>query len=110
MDGTNKTELVPTASLGQPKSLVFDWSARNLYWGSISPPGISVMRLDGSTHYRRMLLGNTGNETGVANPVSMCLDPVEGLVNYHNCSSYCCLPLRILLNVTTGVFCFVVVV
>ena len=81
MDGSNKTELLPGASLGQPKSLAFDWLARNLYWGSTTPPGIGVMRLDGTTYFRKILVGSTGNETGVANPVSMCLDPVEGLVN-----------------------------
>ena len=78
LDGTNKTEIAPGASLGKPSTLAFDWSARNLYWGSMSPPSISVMNLDDSDYYRRVLLGNTGNETGVARPVSMCIDAEAG--------------------------------
>ena len=42
---------------------------------------IEVMRMDGEENYRRVLLSNTGEgETDVGKPVSICVDPVNGLV------------------------------
>ena len=42
---------------------------------------IEVMRMDGEENYRRVVLSNTGEgETDVGKPVSICVDPVNGLV------------------------------
>ena len=39
---------------------------------------LQVVRMDGDVNYRKTLLGNTGNETGVAKPISLAVDPVKG--------------------------------
>ena len=45
------------------------------------PGSIEVMRMDGEENYRRVVLSNTGEgETDVGKPVSICVDPVTGLV------------------------------
>ena len=41
--------------------------------------------MDGEENYRRVVLSNTGEgETDVGKPVSICVDPVNGLVSDAN--------------------------
>ena len=59
--------------------MAFDWYSRNLYWSNLEENTIEVVKTDGDVYYRKVLLGNSGNdETGVARAVSMCLDPQNG--------------------------------
>ena len=45
------------------------------------PGSIEVMRMDGEENYRRVVLSNTAEgEMDVGKPVSICVDPVNGLV------------------------------
>lgn len=41
-----------------------------------------VVRLDGPNKYHRVLLSHTKNETSVARPVALAVDPLGGCVIY----------------------------
>lgn len=77
-DGTNKTAVVPEAFVNTPTTLAIDWVSRNIYWASKKASTIEVMSLDSKQHYRRVVLRHTGNDTGVAAPVALCVDPIHG--------------------------------
>ena len=64
--------------VGSPYCIAFDWVGRNLYIGNVEASEISLVRVDGKLKYRMMVLGNTGEETGVSDPVSMALHPASG--------------------------------
>jgi hypothetical protein len=54
-------------------SLAFDWTAENLFWGNSLHPSLRVIH---PISKQRVIL-----KDGVANPVSMCVDPGEGYSN-----------------------------
>ena len=78
LNGQNVSEFVPTAIVGNPTSVAIDWLSRNIYWANAEAGVIEVMRLDGDQHYRKVLLGNTGHDTGIGYPLSICVDPIKG--------------------------------
>lgn len=77
-DGQNLTSFVPTAFVGAPHALAFDWISRNLYWSNIGSNTIEVMRLGADKPYRRVLLSNSGHDVDVSSAVSLCVDPIRG--------------------------------
>ncbi|XP_041374759.1 low-density lipoprotein receptor-related protein 2-like [Gigantopelta aegis] len=78
LNGQNVSEFVPTAIVGTPTAVAIDWVSRNIYWANAEAGFIEVMRLDGKQHYRKVLLSNTGKDTGIGYPLSICLDPIKG--------------------------------
>ena len=66
--------------VGSPYCIAFDWVARNMYIGNAEASEISLAQVDGQDkfRYRMFLLGNNGNETGVAWPVSLVVHPDSG--------------------------------
>ena len=41
-------------------------------------PSIAVMKMDGDDNFRKVLISNNGNETGVADPLVLIADPLHG--------------------------------
>ncbi|XP_013407657.1 low-density lipoprotein receptor-related protein 2-like [Lingula anatina] len=80
LTGENRTDFAPSAFVSSPYSLAIDWLSQNMYWGSIEDSTINVIQLNSDQHYRKIILRNSGNVTGVGHPVSICVDPVEGKV------------------------------
>lgn len=66
--------------MGSPSTIAFDWLGRNLYIGNRKASNIEVIRIDGKIKHRTIILANDGNETSVANPKAICLDPTDGKV------------------------------
>jgi len=68
-----------TGIVGSPYCIAFDWVGRNLYFGNIDASEISLVRVEGKLKYRMLVLdSNHGNETGVAQPISIALHPNTG--------------------------------
>lgn len=63
---------------GAVAALAFDWLGRNLYWAERGAGAIHLMRVDGKSKHRAVLLANDGNRTSVARPKGLCLDPTDG--------------------------------
>lgn len=64
--------------VGSPSTFAIDWLGRNIFIGNKIASNIEVIKIDGETKYRTIVLANDGNKTSVARPKSMCLDPLEG--------------------------------
>ncbi len=64
--------------MGAPNCIAVDWISRTLYIGNMGLSTIEVIRLDGDQNYRKVLLSNNGSAVGVAKPVSMAVDPIQG--------------------------------
>ena len=64
--------------VGSPYCLAFDWVGRNMYVGNVEASEISLIRVDGKLKYRMLILDNTGEDTGVSEPISMALHPASG--------------------------------
>ncbi|XP_041123031.1 low-density lipoprotein receptor-related protein 2 [Polyodon spathula] len=77
-DGTNRTEFAPSAVLGSPSGLAFDWISRNMYYTNPTAQAIEVIRVDGDQHYRKTIITNTGKGEGAGLPVGIALDPAQG--------------------------------
>uniref|UniRef100_H2YAY1 EGF-like domain-containing protein n=1 Tax=Ciona savignyi TaxID=51511 RepID=H2YAY1_CIOSA len=58
-----------------PNALAFDWVSRNMYYTN---PDAKVDPGNNRQYYRRTIIGNIGNETGVANPIGLAVDPQNG--------------------------------
>ncbi|XP_073976140.1 low-density lipoprotein receptor-related protein megalin isoform X3 [Rhodnius prolixus] len=78
--GGNKTEFLGSDSglVGAPYTIAFDWLGRNLYMGNRLASNLEVVKVDGKARHRAVILANNGNDTSVAKPRSMCLDPSQG--------------------------------
>ncbi|CAH1397949.1 unnamed protein product [Nezara viridula] len=78
--GGNRTEFLTADSglVGSPYTIAFDWLGRNLYMGNRLASNFEVVKVDGKVKHRAIILANNGNETSVAKPRSMCLDPSQG--------------------------------
>lgn len=78
--GGNKSSLLGELNgfVGAPYVIAFDWYGRNLYIGNRESSSLEVIKLDGANKYRMVLLSNNGNETSVASPIGIVLDPNEG--------------------------------
>ncbi len=78
-DKVNFFDEVDTGLVGSPYCIAFDWVARNMYLGNIEASEINLVQVDGvKFRYRMLVLGNTGNETGVSQPISIALHPSSG--------------------------------
>lgn len=64
--------------VGSPYTIAFDWLGRNLYMGNRLASNFEVVKVDGKIKHRAIILANNGNDTSVAKPRSMCLDPSQG--------------------------------
>jgi hypothetical protein len=78
LDGSTRSEFVPSAFVNTPSCLAIDWISRCLYWGSETASTIEVIQLDGAEHYRRVLLAASSGGV-VANPMALAVDAVNGL-------------------------------
>ncbi|CAA9998006.1 unnamed protein product [Nesidiocoris tenuis] len=78
--GGNKTEFLgaDTGIVGAPYTIAFDWLGRNLYIGNRLASNFEVVKVDGKWKHRAIILANNGNDTSVAKPRSMCLEPSQG--------------------------------
>ncbi|XP_071451711.1 low-density lipoprotein receptor-related protein 2 [Hetaerina americana] len=64
--------------VGAPYAIAFDWLGRNLYIGNRLASNLEVVKVDGKTKHRLIILANDGNRTSVAKPKAICLDPGDG--------------------------------
>ncbi|XKL63596.1 hypothetical protein PGB90_005960 [Kerria lacca] len=80
--GGNKTAFLSdvTGLVGAPYAIAFDWIGRNLYIGNRIASNIEAVKVDGKEKYRMVILSNDGQETSVARPLGIVLDPFEGKV------------------------------
>uniref|UniRef100_A0A3B4FXS2 Low-density lipoprotein receptor-related protein 2 n=1 Tax=Pundamilia nyererei TaxID=303518 RepID=A0A3B4FXS2_9CICH len=78
-DGTNKTQFAPAAFMGSPAGLAFDWIGRIMYYTNPTAKTIEVIRVDGSEHYRKILITSNGKPEGVGEPIGIVLDPARKL-------------------------------
>ena len=69
---------VDTGIVGSPFTVAFDWVGRNLYIGNRKASNIEVIKVDGKTKHRSVILSNDGNETSVAKPRCVVVDPTDG--------------------------------
>ncbi|XP_051771492.1 low-density lipoprotein receptor-related protein 2 [Ctenopharyngodon idella] len=77
-DGANRTQFAPAAIIGSPSGLAFDWITRVMYYTNPSVKAIEVIRADGSQHYRKTIITNTGKPEGAGEPIGIALDPARG--------------------------------
>ncbi|CAG0879500.1 unnamed protein product [Darwinula stevensoni] len=76
--GGNVSAVFSDFVIGAPYTIAFDWIGRNIYIGNRRGSTLEVVKVDGDTPFRKVLLSNNGNDTGVSRPKSMCLDPFNG--------------------------------
>ncbi|XP_056632979.1 low-density lipoprotein receptor-related protein 2 isoform X2 [Diorhabda sublineata] len=78
--GGNKTQVlgIDNGIIGSPSTIAFDWLGRNIYIGNKKASNIEVIRIDGKVKHRTIVLANDGEETSVASPRAICLDPLDG--------------------------------
>ncbi|XP_047465711.1 low-density lipoprotein receptor-related protein 2 [Mugil cephalus] len=76
--GTNRSEFAPTAFMGSPSGLAFDWISRIMYYTNPSAKSIEVIRVDGNEKYRKTLITSTGKPEGTGEPLGIVLDPARG--------------------------------
>nr|XP_022902920.1 low-density lipoprotein receptor-related protein 2 [Onthophagus taurus] len=88
--GGNKTRLfgLDNGIAGAPSSIAFDWLGRNIFIGNRIASNLEVIKIDGKVKYRTIILANDGNETSVAKPRSICVDPTEGKVYWTDEGGY----------------------
>ncbi|CAB1312135.1 unnamed protein product, partial [Coregonus sp. 'balchen'] len=77
-DGTNRTLFAPSAIIGSPSGLAFDWITRMMYYTNPTNKAIEVIRVDGVQLYRKTLITNTGKPEGAGEPIGIALDPARG--------------------------------
>lgn len=86
LDGTSQSKFAPTNFLGTSlTSIAIDWISRCIFWADNSSSTIGVVKLDGPIYYQRALLaGGSSPDVSmrVSNPVSLAVDPVNGLARY----------------------------
>lgn len=76
--GGNRSTFMDLGIYGSPYTMAWDWVGQNMYIGNRVANNIEVLKLDGKNKYQSVILDNNGNDTGVARPKSLCLDPVDG--------------------------------
>ncbi|XP_014790122.2 very low-density lipoprotein receptor-like, partial [Octopus bimaculoides] len=86
--GLNKTSWPAELFLGKPNSLAIDWISRNLFWSSTDSKSIHVMKMNSNFTIHKIILGNSGKQTDVSFPTSLCLDPSKGLLYWTDKGSY----------------------
>lgn len=69
---------VDTGIVGSPYCIAFDWIGRNMYIGNIEASEISLVRVDGKLRYRMLILDNSHDEKGVAEPLAIVVHPISG--------------------------------
>lgn len=88
--GGNKTQFLGADSgiVGAPSTIAFDWLGRNLFIGNRIASNLEVIRVDGKVKHRSIILANDGNQTSVAKPRSICVDPTDGKVYWTDEGGY----------------------
>ncbi|KAL3854471.1 hypothetical protein ACJMK2_013739, partial [Sinanodonta woodiana] len=79
-NNSKELNILPTVFSSSPNSIALDWISQNLYWADYVTGTIQVVKLYGDQHYRKVLLSNTGKNTDCAKPVSIVVDPLEGVL------------------------------
>ena len=74
-DKINFFEEFDTGIVGSPYAIAFDWVGRNMYIANQESSTIELVRVDGKRKQRMVLLSSNGEETGVATPKAIALDP-----------------------------------
>ncbi|XP_022692321.1 low-density lipoprotein receptor-related protein 2-like isoform X2 [Varroa jacobsoni] len=74
---SNVTKFLPDGFVGAPYTVAVDWIGRNLYVGNRKASNIEIVSL-GANSYRRVIISNDGNNTGVGKPQAIALDPIVG--------------------------------
>ena len=69
-----------TGLVGSPYAIAFDWVGRNMYIANQESSTIELVRVDGKSKKRMVILTNDGSPTGVAKPVSVAVDPANGKI------------------------------
>ena len=77
-DKVNLFEEFDSGMIGSAYAIAFDWVGRNMYIANQESSTIELVRVDGKQKQRMVLMSNNGNETGVAKPVAIALDPNMG--------------------------------
>lgn len=88
--GGNRTEFLgsDTGVVGAPYAIAFDWLGRNLFIGNRLASNFEVIRVDGKTKHRSVILANDGNRTSVGKPKAMCIDPLDGKLYWTDDGSF----------------------
>lgn len=88
--GGNKTQFggLDAGIIGAPSVIAFDWLGRNLFFGNRITSTLEVMKVDGKTKHRAIILANNGNDTSVARPRSLCIDPTDGKIYWTDEGGY----------------------
>ena len=63
-----------------PYASAFVWVGRNVYIANQESSTIELVRVDGKSKKRMVILTNDGSPTGVAKPVSVAVDPANGKI------------------------------
>ena len=77
-DKINFFDEVDTGIVGSPYCIAFDWVGRNMYIGNVEAAEISLVRVEGKLRYRMLVVDNSGEESGVAKPISIVVHPASG--------------------------------
>ncbi|XP_051883463.1 low-density lipoprotein receptor-related protein 2a [Pristis pectinata] len=77
-DGTNRTVFAPASIIGSPKGLAFDWISMNLYYTNFDQHSIEVVKVHGDVKYKKTILTNNGQRTGVGAPIGIVVNPAKG--------------------------------
>nr|XP_039251753.1 low-density lipoprotein receptor-related protein 2-like [Styela clava] len=83
LDGSGREIFDRGSVLGNPSALAIDWMTRNLYYTNPIGKSIEVIRMDKGDEgqvYRTTIVSHIGNETGVANPKGIAVDPRNGIL------------------------------
>ncbi|XP_060556897.1 low-density lipoprotein receptor-related protein 2-like, partial [Ruditapes philippinarum] len=76
----NVSILAPTAYIGNPAGVAYDWVSKNLFWADFVSGTIEVMRTQGKSVYRKVILSNMGRPIDCVTPVAVCVDPSRGFI------------------------------
>ncbi|KAL4217440.1 Low-density lipoprotein receptor-related protein 2 [Mactra antiquata] len=70
--------LTPTAYIGNPAGVAYDWITHNMFWADYTSGTIEVMRITNGTIFRKVLLSNMGRQIDCVTPVAVTIDPFRG--------------------------------
>ena len=79
-DKINFFDEYDTGMVGSPFAIAFDWVGRNMYIANQESSSIELVRVDGKKKNRMVILTNDGTKEGIGKPVSIALDPQNGLL------------------------------
>ncbi|XP_072435638.1 low-density lipoprotein receptor-related protein 2a isoform X2 [Chiloscyllium punctatum] len=77
-DGTNRSMFAPASTIGSPMGLAYDWISMSLYYTNFDQQSIEVVNMHNDIKYRKTILTNNGQRTGVGTPKGIVVDPARG--------------------------------